>query len=400
MLDVSARRESVTIVTVFNDLEMRRSCLDRSIEAHRAEARNLEYLPIDNVGGSFSSAGAALNHGAARATRDYVVFVHQDVYLHSLTALEEAAGILAADESIGMLGAVGPTAEGRFVGRMRDRVILLGEPATEATSVDCLDEVLFVIPRRMFEREPLVEAPELAWHAYALDYGLRVRSHGMRVCAIDMPLTHNSLTINLERLEVAYRAIAARHPQAMPVMTPQGGVGGPTRIRDRTTVLAKYRWRYTWLRESPHARAGSKAAGGCPCVLADIRLDVDELLASLSDRQPLLVVNVDKYRSFPDEHPGRLELTRNGRPILVTSTPLDDAPGAIAAAGNSGPTLVTNLSLEDLRWLGPRVPAEHRILGFRRSLGYWMLLGVDAASVPAAWRAREATPLGMRALPG
>jgi hypothetical protein len=395
---VATRREPVSIVTVFNDPEVRRSCLDRSIEAHRAEAPTVEYLPIDNVGGSFASAGAALNHGAARAAHDYLVFVHQDVYLHSVTALEEAAGMLAADEGIGLLGAIGVTAEGRFFGRVRDRVILMGDPAREPASVDCVDELLFMVPRRLLEREPLPEDPELAWHAYAVEYGLRAQSQGLRVCAVDIPLTHNSLTINLERLEAAYATVAARHPTAMPVVTPQGRVGGPPRVRDRTSVLSAHRWRYTWLRESLDAHAGRRAAGGSPCLLADIRLDVDELLVRVPDEPPLLVISVDRHRSFADERPGPLPLTRSGRSILVTSRPLGEVASTIATSPSVGAVVVTNLDLEDVRRLAAQLPAERRVLGFRSSIGYWMLIGVAPAALPAAWRSRQATPLGMPAL--
>ena len=113
--------------------------------------------------------------------------MHQDVYLHSLTALEEAAGRLANDESIGLLGALGVTSEGGFVGRVRDRVFLGGAPAREPTTVDSVDELLFMVPRRLLVREPLTEDPELAWHAYAVEYGLRVRARGRRVCASTYP---------------------------------------------------------------------------------------------------------------------------------------------------------------------------------------------------------------------
>ena len=81
-----------------------------------------------------------------------------------------------------------------------------------------------MVPRRVLEREPLTEDPELAWHAYAVEYGLRVRARGRRVCVVDIPLTHNSLTVNLDRLELAYATIAAKHPAGMPVVTPQGKV--------------------------------------------------------------------------------------------------------------------------------------------------------------------------------
>jgi hypothetical protein len=97
---MASRREPVSVICVFSDADVRRRCLDRSIDEQRAEA-DVEYLPIDNTGGAFASAGAALNHAAAQARHEFVVFVHQDVYLHSLARLEEAAGMLADDEASG-----------------------------------------------------------------------------------------------------------------------------------------------------------------------------------------------------------------------------------------------------------------------------------------------------------
>ncbi|MGI8730363.1 MAG: glycosyltransferase family 2 protein, partial [Solirubrobacteraceae bacterium] len=105
-------RASVSIVCVANDERVRLDCLDRSIGAHLPEAPRTEYIPVDNRDGRFASAGAALNHGAARATGDVVVFVHQDVYLHSLAALERAAGVLMRRGDIGLHGAAGITASG------------------------------------------------------------------------------------------------------------------------------------------------------------------------------------------------------------------------------------------------------------------------------------------------
>ncbi len=199
---MASRPVPLSIICVFNDPNVRSRCLDRSIEEHLHEAP-VEYLPIDNVDGSFATAGAALNHGASLARHDTLVFVHQDVYLHSLRALEAAARVLAEDDRIGLLGAIGVDASGRLVGRIRDRVVLLGETAREPTDVDSLDELLIMAPRRLVQTEPLSECPELGWHAYAVEYGLRARSLGQRVCVLDIPLTHNSLTANVERLDVA-----------------------------------------------------------------------------------------------------------------------------------------------------------------------------------------------------
>ncbi len=383
----------MSIVCVFNDAEVRRACLDRSIDEHRDEAQ-VEYVAVDNVAGSFSSAGAALNHGASLASNDYIAFVHQDVYLHSLGALRRAARMLADDGRIGLLGATG-IADGDIVGPVRDRVLLLGEPAKEPTDVESVDEVLFMIPRRLLRQEPLSEAPELAWHAYAVEYGLRVRSRGLRVCAVDIPLTHNSLTVNLDRLDVAYRAIAASYADAMPLWTTGGLISGAPRRPRRPGWLGAHRWRYRWLKESLAAHLARRATAGGPSVLGDIRLDIDDLLDSR--RTPLLVINLDRESRFDDGRRGPLTLKRGDREIMLTSEDMAGLVDTVAAWLPSTSILLTNLRLGDLRSLGSRLPRGPRLIGLRWEVGYWMLLG-GAAATPEQWRSRRATPLGMPAL--
>jgi hypothetical protein len=112
---------------------------------------------------------------------------------------------------------------------------------------------------------------------------------------------------------------------------------------------------------------------------------------------PLLVVSLDGQAGFVDERPGPLALTRSGRPILLTSRPLDGVAAA-AAQANGSPVLLTNLGLEDVRRLAPQLPAGPRVLGYRTSLGYWMVIGVAPTALPAGWRSPQATPLGMAAL--
>ncbi len=71
----------VSIVCVFNDEQVRRHCLDRSIEDGRALAPQTEYIPMDNTAGAYATAGAALNAGAAVARHDVVAFAlsHDDL---------------------------------------------------------------------------------------------------------------------------------------------------------------------------------------------------------------------------------------------------------------------------------------------------------------------------------
>ena len=164
--------------------------------------------------GTYPSAGAALNHGVSRAANDVVVFVHQDVLLHSLTAIKEAAALMRPG-GFGVLGAAGIRREGQIVGYIRDRVVLLGEQALDPVDVDSLDEVLFMAPRSQLLRDRLTENADMAWHGYAVEYGLRVRRQGLRVGVIDIPLTHNSLTVNLARLDAAHMAIGAEYQEML-----------------------------------------------------------------------------------------------------------------------------------------------------------------------------------------
>jgi Glycosyltransferase like family len=388
------RREPVSVICVYSDAEVRRRCLDRSIAEH-GEGAEIEYLPIDNTDGAFDTAGAALNHGASLASNDCLVFVHQDVYLHSLRAVERAAGVLADAPSIGVLGAAGITRRGEIIGRVRDRVVLIGHAANEPVDVDSVDEVLFMASRSLIEREPLSEAPELAWHAYALELGVRARSLGLRVCALDIPLTHNSMTTNLDRLDSAYAAVASRHPQATPVRATCGWVKPDAPTRPGSAVLQPHRWRYRWLRESLAAHPARAAARARRCVLGDIRLDVDDVIAAKLG-EPLLVVNHDRGRAFADEAP--LELIRGTTSITLTAQPLSGVIEIVANAEPSTPILLTNLDRGDLRALAAHLPRGPRLLGFRREIGYWLLLGPAAASPPPGWRTPKARPFAMPAL--
>lgn len=389
---MTERRERVSVICVCSDTAVRRRCLDRSLAAQSGQGE-VEFIPVDNTRGAFATAGAALNHGASLAGSDYLAFVHQDVYLHSIPALERAAAALADDPGIGVLGAAGITAGGEIVGRIRDRVILAGQSATRPHDVDSVDEVLFMTSRSVLGRMPFSESPELGWHAYAVELGLRASSHGLRVCAIDIPLTHNSLNVNLDRLDVAYAHLAALYPDAMPLRATCGTIAPRRSIPAAVAaVYNRHKWRYRWLRESLAARAGRSAARADRCVLGDIRMDIDDVIAQ-DGVAPILVVNVDSESDFAGEHPGRLDLVRGREPITVAATPMSGLSKLLAGAGRSDSILVTNLDLGGLRAVEPSLPPGPRLLGFRQEIGYWLLLGpAGARSSWQTWQTAQATP--------
>jgi hypothetical protein len=376
---------------VYNDDKVRRRCLDRSIEDLRAQAPETEYLPVDNTGRQFATAGAALNHGASQARHEVVAFVHQDVYLHSLEALEHAAGWLR-DEQIGVLGAVGITADGRMLGRMRDRVILLGEAAPEPVDVDSLDEVLFLIRRDLVRQQPLSSSPRLAWHAYAVEYGVRMGALGLRAAAIDIPHTHNSMTTNLARLDDAHRAIAELYPDRLPVRTTCGVVGAPRRSLPGEAVLRPHRWRYRWLRGSLATHRLRSATGLPRWVLGDIRMDVDELLALVPD-PPLRVVSHNGRLEFTEPADKPLGLVRGSVAVELSSGDSQRLLEAAEEARRGASVLLTNLDASVLGLLGPAVAGQPSVAGWDQTIGAWLVLGPAAELAPPMWTARRGRPL-------
>jgi hypothetical protein len=392
-MSVPPPRRRLSIICVFNDAVVREQCLDSSIERHRSEVDDLDYVMVDNRDGAFRSAGAAFNVGASRARHDHLVFVHQDVVLHSLTALERAAAILEADHGIGLVGAFGVRRGGGMVGRVRDRVVLIGERTDGPVDVDSIDEVLFIVPRRVFDRERLSEAPAFAWHAYAVEYGLRLRRNGLRVCAVDMPLTHNSLSMNVDHLDAAYVELARAYPSALPVWTPSRIITRWAPARRRGGWLSRHTWRLRWLLESVAAHVGRRALKGARCVLGDIRWGIDDLLASGAD--PLLIVNLDREAAFVDDRPDPLVLKRLEHEVRVTSGGPGKAIASIRTAPVGANVLVTGLSIRDLPALAPHVSNARALLGFRYEVGYWLLVGPSVADLAARLRSRRSTPVGM-----
>jgi hypothetical protein len=285
------------------------------------------------------------------------------------------------------------TRGGRLVGRVRDRVVLVGERAAGPVDVDAIDEVLFIVPRRAFDRERLSEAPEFAWHAYAVEYGLRLRRDGLRVCAVDVPLTHNSLSGNIEELSAAHAALRRAYPDALPVRTPSRTIARRPLGRGRGQVILRHAWRLRWLRESVAAHVGRRILKDARCVLGDIRWCIDDVLGGGAD--PLLVVNMDRGRTFVEAHPNPLVLKRLGHEMHMTSGGPERAIAAIRTAPEGANVLVSDLQVRDLRTLAPHLSTTSPLLGFRREIGYWLLVGPSVGHVAARLRSPRSTPVGM-----
>jgi len=382
----------ISIVCVYNDPGVLQNCLKRSIEAYSGDI-DVDFVPLDNTGHAFTTAGAALNHGAREARHDLVVFVHQDVYLHSIERLA-AVGAALSDTDWGLLGTNGVTAQGMSVGRMRDRVLLIGTPAPRPVDVDSVDEVLFMVLRDVVLEHPFTEDPQLAWHAYAVEYSLRLRRLALRVGAVDLAVTHNSLTINLENLDVAHRHVGELYPKLLPIRTTCGTIGTPHPGWRSLPIVRKHGWRIRWLRQSFQAVRVRRRISA-PVVLCEISYDVD--LLRFSDESPLHLINLDRPGGFAEYSSQTLLVTRYGRPVIMRAA--QTAPDLLAILEeipSTSRTLVTDLSLDDLHTIGSRFADRDWVVGFQLG-AIWLLGGPLVHELPRQWLQPQAVPLGSRA---
>lgn len=373
----------MSIVCVYNDEPVLASCLQRSVLAQEAAAPDTELLAIDNREGRFATAGAALNHGAAQARNPVVVFVHQDVVLHSLPDLEEAAAELLDDPGIGIVGAVGIDDADVIIGRIRDRIVQIGEPASAPRDVDTLDEVLLMMTAEQVRAEPLSEDPLLAWHAYGVEYTLRMRRAGRRAVARDIPLTHNSLSTNLAKLDLAHRHVGDAYPELLPIHTTCGTVYEGGEPPSLAGLRRRYRSARLWWNESRVARAGHRVSPDSEQVIADIRMLIDDAIErSGSERLRVLDLDPDTSADHADD------LMRFDRPFTVSVVDIGGARAAIASRDARELLFVTGLTDDSLAALAPFDGQPH-VLGNSMSTGRWALVGLspeDVAPLWASWR--------------
>jgi len=382
----------ISIVCVYNDPEVREQCLDRSIDAYVGRLE-IDYIAVDNTGRDYSTAGAALNHGAEMARYDVVVFVHQDVHLHSIDRLA-AVGAALIDGKWGLLGANGVTSLGESVGCLRDRTQLIGRQSPTPVDVDSIDEVLFMVSRDVVLEHPLTKDPDLAWHAYAVEYSLRMRTLGKRVGAVDMAVTHNSLTINRDRLDVAHRCVGDMYPQLRPIRTTCGTIGVRESNWRNLPLVRSHRWRMRWLRHSVLALKVRQRMDA-PVVLSDIRHEVD--LLPFSNESPLYLFNVDRVGGFARFASEPLCLTRFGRPVImraVRAMPellvlLDELP-------DISRILIMGVDLDDLNEFAPGGRRKRHWLVGIHGPSLWLLGGSDPQQLPTQWSRPQAVPLGSR----
>jgi hypothetical protein len=187
-----------------------------------------DLILLDNTDFSYRSAAQAYNEGSTKAKGDYLMFIHQDVLLPCRNWLKEAENSLSTVSNLGIAGVAGmlqPTfisdfeLSARFylleklglskvwyyryargnVFHGRERKPWLGKFISEVLSTRTLDELILIIPTRVFANSKFDEASCDNWHLYGVDYSLSASQKGHDVCVLPHSVVHLAWARKLDK---------------------------------------------------------------------------------------------------------------------------------------------------------------------------------------------------------
>lgn len=226
--------EQLSFVACVTDHEVARRCL----LASPCLAQGGPHQVI--LASGMPNAGAGFSWGAALARNQWLVMVHQDVFLPAGwddAFLHVLNAELSADPALAVVGVYGVQAGGEHVGHVLDRGRWLGGTFEGAARVAALDELLVAVRID----SGLIVDPLFGWHLFATDLCLQARALGLASAVVCVPCEHHSgLPIDpvaatgearqsVERVARAFNASAqvliAKWPNDLPVHTPVAEIG-------------------------------------------------------------------------------------------------------------------------------------------------------------------------------
>lgn len=144
-----------------------------------------------------ASAAAAFNAEMGRRPQaEWLVWVHQDVFLptgwdkHFIAAIREAEDRFPRLAVVGVYGVAGAGAQSIRAGHVLDRGLLLKEPTPLPCRVESLDELLFAVRTDT----SLTLDPALGFDFYGTDVALTALERGLDVVVVDACCEHWSTT--------------------------------------------------------------------------------------------------------------------------------------------------------------------------------------------------------------
>jgi hypothetical protein len=169
----------ISVVCVYNNETVLNDILLKSLKNQTAK---YELILLDNREGRFKSASSALNFGGSQATGDYIMFIHQDMWLEIPSWIEDAEVYLRALPDVGIAGVLGiikipgsANIDIKFSISIFEELFKNHKPVDHPEPVESLDECLLIIPRSVFKKLKFDEVVFDGWDGYAPDYCLAIK---------------------------------------------------------------------------------------------------------------------------------------------------------------------------------------------------------------------------------
>lgn len=183
----------VSIVIVYNNLE---KLNEAKLWIERQTIfDDIELVALDNRQKRFSSAAKALNYGAEYSFGDVLIFMHQDIYLWDLEAVEKYRAYLQKNPEQ-IIGVAGVTPDKDLITDIYETEAKLQREYRakgQIIEVESLDECMFAMHRNVWECYRFDEVCCDNWHSYALDICLAHRLAGGRNMVVPLQVLHASL---------------------------------------------------------------------------------------------------------------------------------------------------------------------------------------------------------------
>ena len=191
-------QKGVSVICVYNKTDVYAGVLKKSLQL---QSLQVEIIAVDNTHQEYSSAAKALNYGAALASGNIYVFVHQDVFFESPNALSEVIRIFCDNSGKGDVGGIVGAAfdeNGNKHIVAGSKVNFLGEPegekgfADDFRYVETIDELMIIMTAETYKQHPFDERTCRGWHFYAVEQCLNARKNDNKVLAINADIKHLS----------------------------------------------------------------------------------------------------------------------------------------------------------------------------------------------------------------
>lgn len=182
----------ISIICICNNRKVYNRYLAKSLATQRA--CSYELLRIDNQGNRYKSAINAFNSVVKEAKGDYLMFVHQDIALEDDYFLNKVETYFKQHPQTGIAGIAGVKDRRIYsnIEHSTPRVRVSKENMLKETSVNSLDECLFVIPKQVLIDYPFDENACNHWHLYTVDYCYQMKKLNKDVVVLPLKAYHLS----------------------------------------------------------------------------------------------------------------------------------------------------------------------------------------------------------------